>query len=298
MIAQQSRTLSCMNPFEAVTHPDPYPYYAELATRGLHFDDSLSMWIAPDDASVRAVLTSSACRVRPAPVSGVLTELARVNDGERHTTLRQDVDSILSAIDFDECAAVVDDIESFQFSMPVMTMARLLGVEISLDEVRAFANVVFGGASTPPGQPACRPALLGLLARTLDATAGLIGNAVVAMARDASLSPRDAVDHALRFDPPVHNTRRFVAEDVTIGNVTLRAGDAIVVILIKHPFGVGVHACPGEQLATTIASCAVQAVVDRYDPRAIALPVKYRDMKNARIALLRQPQHGAQSAQL
>ena len=41
------------NAIAAVTHPDPYPYYAELvASRPLHRDDSLGLWVAASAASV------------------------------------------------------------------------------------------------------------------------------------------------------------------------------------------------------------------------------------------------------
>src|SRR5213593_1263292 len=56
------------DPIAAVTHADPYPYYAELvAARPFHRDEALGLWIAASAAAVRAVLTSGLCRVRPAP---------------------------------------------------------------------------------------------------------------------------------------------------------------------------------------------------------------------------------------
>src|SRR6185295_14598442 len=54
-------------PLAAVTHADPYPYYAALvAERPLYRDDALGLWIASSAATVRAVMTSEHCRVRPA----------------------------------------------------------------------------------------------------------------------------------------------------------------------------------------------------------------------------------------
>ena len=35
------------DPIAAVTHPDPYPYYADLAARRpLYRDDALQIWVA------------------------------------------------------------------------------------------------------------------------------------------------------------------------------------------------------------------------------------------------------------
>jgi cytochrome P450 len=54
-------------PIAAVTHADPYPYYAALvAERPLYRDDALGLWVASSAAAVRAVMTSELCRVRPA----------------------------------------------------------------------------------------------------------------------------------------------------------------------------------------------------------------------------------------
>src|SRR6266567_128919 len=55
------------NPIAAVTHPDPYPCYADLvATTPLYRDDTLGLWVATSAEVVLAVLTSDLCRVRPA----------------------------------------------------------------------------------------------------------------------------------------------------------------------------------------------------------------------------------------
>src|SRR5262249_57507289 len=54
------------DPIAAVTHSDPYPYYAQLvATRPFHRDDTLGLWVACSAAAVTDVLGHPACRVRP-----------------------------------------------------------------------------------------------------------------------------------------------------------------------------------------------------------------------------------------
>src|SRR5262245_35711036 len=81
------------DPMHAVTHPDPYPYYADLVARcPLHRDDALGLWVASSAEAVMAVLTSERCRVRPPaePVPAALAgsaagdvfgRLVRMNDG-------------------------------------------------------------------------------------------------------------------------------------------------------------------------------------------------------------------------
>lgn len=135
--------------------------------------------------------------------------------------------------------------------------------------------------------------LVGLLSQTYEATAGLIGNSIVALLRQPGLD--DAVGAAPermtertnalvrevgRFDPPVQNTRRFVARAASLCGVDVEAGQTILVLLaaagrdpaanprphaflLERParrvfgFGHGAHACPGQALAETIAAAAV-----------------------------------------
>jgi cytochrome P450 len=116
-----------------------------------------------------------------------------------------------------------------------------------------------------------------------------------------------AVREVLRYDSPVQNTRRFVAEDCVIAGQPVRAGEAILVLLAAanrdpaanpHPdrfdlarserrlftFGLGAHACPGEQLASAIAVAGVQHLLaSGLDPRGLRW--SYRPSANARIPL-------------
>ena len=87
-------------PLEAVTHPDPYPYYATLvAGRPLSRDEGLGLWVAAGAGAVEAVLTCADLRVRPAaspvpdalagsPAGDVFGHLVRMRDGEYHAAVR------------------------------------------------------------------------------------------------------------------------------------------------------------------------------------------------------------------
>lgn len=137
--------------------------------------------------------------------------------------------------------------------------------------------------------------LIGLLSQTCEATAGLIGNTLVALHRNPDLiedgqpSPRlvaELVAEVARYDSPVQNTRRFVAKPCWIGDSVLEAGDTVLVLLASanrdpylnpdpdslllkrsnrrtFSFGSGRHGCPGQQLALTIASEAVLVWLQR-----------------------------------
>ncbi|WP_027613226.1 cytochrome P450 [Pseudomonas sp. URIL14HWK12:I6] len=152
--------------------------------------------------------------------------------------------------------------------------------------------------------------LIGLCSQTFEATAGLIGNALIALQRQPEL--RDASVDALlaevqRFDPPVQNTRRFVAQTCEIDGVRLEAGEVILVLLasanrdpllnaeperflLERPdrrsfsFGSGRHQCPGQTLALSIAAATVRKILDQ-GMNLQQLTWHYRPSLNGRIPL-------------
>lgn len=166
--------------------------------------------------------------------------------------------------------------------------------------------------------------LVGLLSQTCEATAGLVGNSLVALATQPGLAETvgqdrskllQMVNEVSRHDPSVHNTRRFVAEATEVAGVSLKAGDAILVVLaaagrdaLCNPepdrflldrasrevpgFGRGAHKCPGQSLACTVAAAAVQALLDS---GKLQLPKPggwhYRPSMNARIPVFSDGYH-------
>lgn len=366
------------DPIAAVTHPDPYPYYAALVQRPVHRDERLGLWIAASAEDVTAVLRSELCRVRtpgepvPAalvdtPAGHIFRHLVRMNDGAGHCPLKQAVSATLASIDMalatrhaerwarkldlDECAAALSS----------HVVGELLGVpEDRLPEVvgrtRDFVRCITPGADADAlarGQIAARHLLdlfhgllsrdddtilarlvraaahagranaelvvanaIGFLSQAYDATAGLIGNTLVALAGDDGL--RSAVTshpailsgvlaEVLRHDAPVQNTRRFVAADGIVAGQAMRAGDGILVVLAaanrdpaanadpsrfdparparrSFTFGIGAHVCPGEALALTIAQAAIARLLATGAVRESLLDgLSYQPSLNSRI---------------
>lgn len=125
--------------------------------------------------------------------------------------------------------------------------------------------------------------LVGLLSQTYEATAGLLGNSLVAIQQGAAgIDPSALVAQVMETDPPIVNTRRFAAERCEVGGVTVEAGQAILVMLgeAKRGFGHGRHACPGQQLAQQIAAGCIEALRSKPLPQ---LTWTYRASVNARI---------------
>lgn len=157
---------------------------------------------------------------------------------------------------------------------------------------------------------------IGFLSQTYDATAGLIGNSLLAIGRQdipalasaAGLEP--FVTEVARHDAPVQNTRRFAAEPARLGGAEVAAGDAILVVLaaanrdprvnpgpaafrsdraspVLFTFGAGGHRCPGQVIAVTIASAVIAALISHgWDASHLPAAITYHPLANARIPVL------------
>ncbi|MDN7427142.1 cytochrome P450 [Burkholderia sp. AU45388] len=182
------------DPIAAVTHRDPYPYYAALVDGPpLAFDATLGLWIASRAAAVTAVLGHPACRVRPldAPVPPALRgttagalfgELVRMNDGpSRHDVPKQALRAAFAPIDTDAlraradalaarrlpAAGDADALNAWCMTVPVCAVADLLGFdETQLDDIAARV-VAFVAALSPLSDAAA-------LARASDAARHLL----------------------------------------------------------------------------------------------------------------------------
>lgn len=371
----------------AVTHANPYPWYASLRSGpALVFDPALRLWIASRAEVVREILANDALRVRPpaeavprafasTPAGELFGLLVRMNDGAPHAAHKPVLQRALAGLDLAAAHAATlrvaaglppADLTETAFALPVSAVAHLLGfADAELPQVAqwtrdfvaclsplstaaqlATASVAAAGlmdrfeslvAAQPaprgslvaavqtdapaPASRALRANLVGLLSQTCEATAGLLGNSLVALAREPGLRRKiddrmellpALVAEVARHDPAVHNTRRFVAETTTVAGHPLAPGDAVLLVLAaanRDPalnpapatfepmraerrclgFGHGRHACPGQALACTIAAAGLQALLaDGLDTdRLLRRGWRYRPSVNARIPVFR-----------
>lgn len=367
----------------AVTHPDPYPWYARLrAGPALARDERLGLWVASRAEVLKEAFANPALRVRPpaepvpraiagAPAGELFGRLVRMNDGALHAVHKPVLQRALGGLDLGSVRAAMPRIASQVpastvaeacFAWPVAGVAHLLGfadeeLPVVADWTRDFVDCLsplsteaqLGAASEAAAALMARfealvtkrPArggnllaavraqvpgdasrallanLVGLLSQTCEATAGLVGNSLVALAREPGADDAIAaraewlpalVEETARHDPSVQNTRRFVAEPATVAGTRLEAGDAVLLVmgaanrdplLNAQPdrfmleresrrmlgFGHGPHGCPGQALACALAAAGVEALLARGLDLA-ALRERgwhYRPSANARI---------------
>lgn len=317
-----------MNPVAAVTHPDPYPYYATLVeTAPLYFDRELSAWVVTSAAYVDAMLNDPRACVRPpsepvpaaiadSAAGNLFAQLVRMNDGATHRTLRPLVESRLAAFEagVPTVATLHCDtrtLNDFIARYSVYALAALLAIpaeEMPLlyEQARAFTRCIVPAPGQPPdaGGSDAATALLerfgdantaGFFFQTFDATRGLIANALAAAAAHSG-SIRALLEATLQNDSPVQNTRRFLQADVRLGDTVMRAGEAVLVVLAaanRDPagngrcftFGTGVHACPGKELALSIAAGALRQIFESEVDVASVRVQGYEPSGNVRTAL-------------
>lgn len=371
-----------MTPFEAVTHADPYDYYARLRRHSeLVFDADLGLWIASGASVVEAILEHPDCLVRPLhePIPAAIAQgaagdivgrLMRMNEGAQHRCPRMVIEPALGSLGTENLAGIVAQVvetlddpvgnpNEWMFRLPVSVIATLIGFapsqlqevaqltwefvtclsplsdEAQLSEahcgaarLRQMFQVLLSNddkgsgvlerlydeyqASDWKDDEALIANLIGLLSQTCEATAGLIGNTLIALQRNPDLQATpmrvaEWVAEVARHDSPVQNTRRFVAQRCTIGGSVLEAGDTVLLLLAaanRDPavnpdpdsfllkrtqrrtfsFGAGRHQCPGQPLALAIASEVISAFLHRRpDLSALAYRWDYLPSLNGRI---------------
>ena len=316
------------HPIAAVTHADPYPYYARLVqTAPLYFDATLGLTVASSADHVENMLRNPAARVRPAdePVpraiaqtaaGEIFAQLVRMNDGREHARLRPAVEARLRALASGINARVsceTGDLDDFIERYPVYAVGNALGVDArELPElfglVRAFARCIAPGAGAKDlkdGSLAARALLrrfadaneIGFLFQTYDATRGLIANTIAALASDPTMlrnarhgrpALQGAIERTIINDSPVQNTRRFIGNDAFLLVIAAANRDPAAAGRC-FTFGCGPHACPGKMIALSIATDATTQIIESAINVGALRPYAYEPLTNVRIARFSSP---------
>lgn len=280
------------------------------------------------------------------PVTALQAQMARFSDGDAHARRRAHARRLLAQVDpgalRDTAAATTrahlaglrrtDVMTGIARRVPVATLAAALGVDDPAAAVTATAHLARALApprgarpvdarcaaqdlqrvlahTAPPGagRDEALANAIALLFQAFDATAGLVGNAVLTMHRLPGTAAEDIVAATARHDAPVQLTTRVAAHRLAPGDRSIPAGARVVVVLaaaatdghsaaavtrhatVAHAgatagvaspstFGAGRHACPGADHALALAAGVLDALATAgtlvrttdvaYEPRA------------------------------
>ena len=154
--------------------------------------------------------------------------------------------------------------------------------------------------------------LIGLCIQSFDAGRGILSNSFLQIVQNKNISDKIAIEKSvietLRFDPPIHNTRRIATEDFLIGENLIKKNDAILIILASAnrdsvkfdnalnfdmernnnnenlTFGIGSHMCLAKYFSIHLATEALSFLFDQF--KTITLlenNIQYEQMINARL---------------
>jgi hypothetical protein len=210
--------------------------------------------------AVLAVLHDPSFVVPPVPaatggVAWLRATVGRFSTGPAHERRRALSVAVLDAVPPDTVRAAGD-------LHPVTVLARAIGVHEPVEDlVREVAQAYQPGTGEEPRADAAVERLVAILGGTDDEpTAARIGVLVQACDPTAALIERARhrpLDEVLRDDPPVPATRRQARTATTVGGVTVRAGEVVLVSLADGAaFGAGPRRCPGREFALALAAAA------------------------------------------
>lgn len=322
--------------------PDPYAIYANfLQENPLYWDDVNQLWAVYSYDQCKAILTHPAAHIPAISTGGlndyalaVVNNLARLSNGnsERETAMqlfqlmrpvpvteilehllidkretdridavckRLPVLTILKGFGFheDDCSFITAHIEAFtKIMLPVKTPQQLSAInQVS----REFYTIIEQHLKTTAVPLISN--LAGLLIQSFDAGRGTLGNTLL----QGFQQEHHCVTETLRFDPPVHNTRRIATEDIS---TSIKKGQSILIVLAaanrdeKHfenagtynsrrnnnhellTFGVGAHACIAKQLSVSMATTALDYLFTTYPSvKLLQKEIEYEALVNARL---------------
>jgi cytochrome P450 len=162
----------------------------------------------------------------------------------------------------------------------------------------------------------CISNLIGLMIQSYDAGRGLLSNSLLQIllhAGSAKININDSnyftksVLETLRFDPPVHNTRRILMDDIFINERQMKEGETILVVLAaanRDPaqfndpanyninrsnnsghltFGAGPHMCLAKYFSMNMASEILSWLFNKYRVELLQKKTEYEPIVNARL---------------
>ena len=153
---------------------------------------------------------------------------------------------------------------------------------------------------------------IGLCIQSYDAGRGILSNSLLHVFQNKTFSNKTEIEKSvletLRFDPPIHNTRRVSIEDFYIGESQIKKNDPILIVLASAnrdaqkfenamdfniertnnhenlTFGIGGHMCLAKYFSINLATEALSYLVNEYKTIAVLEnKIEYEPLINARL---------------
>ncbi|MDB4902376.1 MAG: Cytochrome [Mucilaginibacter sp.] len=261
--------------------------------------------------------------MKPLSVSKLLENLlSKVNTNEFDwvaTVCKQlPVLVILKGLGFDDddCAFVTDNISSLvKIMSPNKTESVAIAINRVVNEFYAISEKYIHSVNKDEEEVTelfvCN--LIGLFIQCYDAGRGILTNTLLNLVHYHNQKPHLAdikkmVIETLRFDPPVHSTRRIAVKDILINGQHIKTGQSILIVMaaanldqsiFKDPelhnparnnndqhltFGIGAHNCLAKHLTIDMAAETCSFLSEKYG--RISIPhqeLKYEPQLNVRL---------------
>lgn len=161
--------------------------------------------------------------------------------------------------------------------------------------------------------------LIGLLIQSYDAYRGLLSNSLLQIINTHNLAPKNNINktqiqklviETLRFDPPIHNTRRVAIKDIVLDKTIIKKNETLLLVLaaanrdpkkFDNPlsfdierinnnenltFGIGGHMCLAKYFSIHLTTEALFHLFNNYNTIAILESnILYEPMINARLPI-------------
>ena len=217
---------------------------------------------------------------------------------------------IMQPVKTDEEVEILNDISKKIYLIIEKHIRKLPFYESLLHKISSSYSISQEEAVT-----ICVSNLTGLIIQSYDAGRGLLINSLLQFFSKES-SFQDQTDktliekmviETLRFDPPIHNTRRIAVANIELNGITIKKDDLILVVLaaanrdpdqflnsmtfdIKREnnnehltFGTGGHMCLAKYFSVQLATEALHYLFTHYTVSFLGNETEYEPMINARL---------------
>jgi cytochrome P450 len=238
---------------------------------------------------------------------------------------------VLKSFGFDEsdCDFILKKMESFiKIMLPNKTEEQVKSINESTEKIFSivekqllplnfYRDVLnksseFETLSLDEIKTLCVSNMIGLFIQSFDASRGILSSSLLQILNNKSFSNKAEIQKSiietLRFDPPIHTTRRIAAEDIFIGENLIKKNDSILIILAAAnydpekfenaihfdiersnnaenlTFGIGGHSCLAKHFSIKLATEALWFLFNEYKTiKLLENNMQYEPLMNARL---------------